>query len=314
MKPGRRTYRFYFDTLPPKRIAEKKDHLYLFFHDIGGEARGKAKVIVHGTKLVKSAPDFQKQKSDCYREQYNWRSYPELGKFYRGKYDRLVPAEAVESNPFVTRSSLNGKYEKAYLGDITWKYDRLADESFAQPGAKLAGSAEVTVPEKPVADQKGGYYVYRRNFRFDPKAGEAVYLKIGDLADSAEIYLNGKRIGTQSSVRKRHEWVLENGSRQTNTWGKPVREVVKFQHFERMAIPCPFNPADLPDAEVMMLPIYNGEYAWNYVYDVTDALKPARTRSPCGCTAIRSRDGGSTAIPRTAPTATNSASSAMSSC
>ncbi len=274
MKPGRRTYRFYFDTLPPKRIAEKKDHLYLFFHDIGGEARGKAKVIVHGTKLVKSAPDFQKQKSDCYREQYNWRSYPELGKFYRGKYDRLVPAEAVEGNPFVTRSSLNGKYEKAYLGDITWKYDRLADESFAQPGAKLAGSAEVTVPEKPVAGQKGGYYVYRRNFRFDPKAGEAVYLKIGDLADSAEIYLNGKRIGTQSSVRKRHEWVLENGSRQTNTWGKPVREVVKFQHFERMAIPCPFNPADLPDAEVMMLPIYNGEYAWNYVYDVTDALKP----------------------------------------
>ena len=109
-----------------------------------------------------------------------------------------------------------------------------------------------------MADQPGGYYLYKKNFNFTPKAGEKVYLRIGDLADSAEIYLNGERIGTQSGARKRHEWVLENGSRQTNTWGKPVKEVVKFQHFERMGIKFPFNPADLPDAEVMMLPIYTG--------------------------------------------------------
>ena len=273
LKPGRHTYRFYFDTLPPKRLAARQDNLYLFLHDMGGETHGKAKFILHGTRLVKSVPDYREEKNRVYRDQYNWRNYPELGRYYRGNYDRLVPAEAVEGNPFVTRTSLDGTFEKAYLGDITWKYDKLADTSFADPAKKLADASAVTVPEKPAADRKGGYYVYRRDFRFEPKAGGKVYLKIGDLADTAELYLNGKRIGTQSSVRKRHEWVLENGSRQSNTWGKPIGEVVKFQHFERMGIPCPFDPADLPEGEEMMLPIYTGEYPWNYVFDVTDALK-----------------------------------------
>ncbi len=274
MKPGRRTYRFYFDTLPPKRVAAKNDHLYLFLHDIGGEAQGKAKFTLHGTRLVKPSPNFREEKSTCYREQYNWRNFPDLGKFYRGKYDQLVPAEAIEANPFITRTNLNGSFEKAYLGDLTWKYDALADAGFAVPGAKLENMVTVSVPEKPVADQKGGHYIYRKTFPFPTRAGEKVYLRIGDLADSAEIYLNGKHIGTQSSVRKNHSWVLENGSRQSNTWGKPVREVVKFQNFERVGIPSPFNPADLPDAEVMMLPIYSGEYPWNHVFDVTEAIQP----------------------------------------
>lgn len=273
MKPGRRAYRFYFDTLPAKRLKANRDHLYIFLHDIGGESKGKAKVRIHGTRLVKNAPDYTQQKNACYREQYNWRNYPELGKFYRGKYDRLVPAEALDANPFVSSVSLNGEFQKSFIGDITWKYDQLTDTSFARPGEPLKAAKRVTVPEAPVADQPGGYYLYKKNFNFTPKAGEKVYLRIGDLADSAEIYLNGERIGTQSGARKRHEWVLENGSRQTNTWGKPVKEVVKFQHFERMGIKCPFNPADLPDAEVMMLPIYTGEYPWNYAFDVTDALK-----------------------------------------
>ena len=85
MKPGRRAYRFYFDTLPAKRLKANRDHLYIFLHDIGGESKGKAKVRIHGTRLVKSAPDYTQQKNACYREQYNWRNYPELGKFYRGK-------------------------------------------------------------------------------------------------------------------------------------------------------------------------------------------------------------------------------------
>jgi len=270
---GRKHYRLYLDWVPEARAKGGKDHLYLFLHDMGGDSRGTAKLTSHESKLVKTAPDWRNEKIACYKEMFEWRNIPELGKYYLGKYDLILPAAAVENNPFVSKISLNGDYQKAFIGDITWKYDQLADKSFAAPGKSLTGAKTVTVPEPAVEDQTGGHYLYKKDFQFAPSGREKVYLKIGDLADSAEIYINGQFAGTQSSVRKRHEWVLKNGSRQANTWGKPAKEVAMFQHFERCGIPFPFDPAAMSDEDVFMLPIYTGEYPWDYVFDITGLLK-----------------------------------------
>ncbi len=273
IRERRHTYRLYFDTLPPKRMAGKTDHLFIFLHDIGGDSKGSAKLKIHNTRLVKSTSNWEQEKNACYKVQYKWREFPELGQYYRGKYDLLVPKSFVEANPFISTLSLNGGFEKSFIGDITWKYDKLMDLSFAQPGKKLENARTVQVPEKPVADQKGGYYIYKKEFNLQPAADGKVYLQFKDLADSAEIFLNGRRIGTQSSVRKRHEWVLKNGSRQSSTWGKAAKEVARFQHFERCGIEFPFDPAAMPDDDVMLLPVYTGQYDWDYVFDVTGAAK-----------------------------------------
>lgn len=272
MKTGRNIYRYYLDTVTAERVKSGNDHLYLFLHDYSGKSRGQCTVKITRIALMPQTADWKQDKILTYSRQYNWRKFQDLGQYYRGKYDRLVPWSEFADNPFLRRISLNGEWRKKYYGEKTWKYDFLKDISFAAPEVKLEGAGTVTVPEPPVEDQAGGHYWYKREFTFDKSSSEGVYLRFEDLADSAEIYINGQWIGTQSSVRKRHEWITVDGSRHTVTSGKPVKEVVKWQHFERCGIKCPFNPADMPDADEMLLPVYTGQYEWPYVFDITSTL------------------------------------------
>ena len=272
MKAGRNIYRFYPDTVTADRIKSGNDHLYLFLHDFSGKSRGQCTIKITRIALMPQTADWKQDKNAAYSWQYNWRKFQDIGQYYRGKYDRLVPWSELADNPFLRRTSLNGEWQKKYYGEKTWKYDFLKDFSFAAPGGSLEGSSTVTVPEPPVEDQTGGHYWYKREFTFDKSADASIYLRIEDLADSAEIYINGRWIGTQSSVRKRHEWIIIDGSRHTVTSGKPVKEAVKWKHFERCGIKCPFNPADMPDDDAMMLPIYTGQYEWPYVFDITNAV------------------------------------------
>lgn len=273
MKQGRHKYRFYLDCMPKERMDKNEDSLYIFIQDTGGLSKGDANLKIYDTKLVKSNPNWINEKNECYRIQYNWRKLPEVAKYYRGKYDLVVNENEVLNNPFFSKVSLNGDYQKSYIGDVTWDYQKLSDDSFAKADTKLENAQIVSIPEKETPNQSGGHYLYKKDFKLDYKAGDKVFLKIGDLADSANIYINGELVGTQSSVRKRHDWMLRNGSRQSSTWGKPTKEVMKFQHFERCGIKFPFDEKTIPDDEMLMLPIYMGEYEWNYVYDISDYLK-----------------------------------------
>jgi len=273
MKPGRHLYRFYLDTITRDRLEKQRDNLFLFLHDYAGKGRGQATAIIYGITIKPSVPGWSKEKNACYAKQYDWRQFQELGKYYRGKYDQLIPWAELADNPFMQRQSLNGKWAKRYCGDKTWDYQFLENKSFAAPGQSLEQAGTVVVPEPVKADQNGGHYLYKRDFDLVKKDGSRVFLRIDDLADSADVYVNGQWIGTQSSVRKRHEWILENGSRHSNTWNKPVKEVVKWQHFERCGIKCPFDPAAMPEGDTMMLPIYTGEYSWPYAFDITDAVR-----------------------------------------
>lgn len=273
LKAGRRKVRFYLDELPDKAKNNPKYHLFLFLHDMGGKSRGEATLRIFNTRFVKSAPGWEKEKSDAYREQYSWRKFPELGKFYRGKYDRLVPAAAVTGNPFVETISLNGEFEKSHVGDLTWNCRELLNYAPAAPGVPLAGAKKVRVPEPETPDQPGGHYWYKRNFNLRKPAEGRVFLQIKDLADTAELFVNGERVGTLTCARRRNDWILTNSSRQTHLWGKPAREMMKFQHFERCGIAFPFDEKAIPDEDVLLLPILTGKYPWEYVYDITDLVK-----------------------------------------
>lgn len=273
LKQGRQMLRFYLDELPDKVRNNPAYHLYLFLHDMGGKSRGNATLKIFNSKLVKSAPNWEQEKTDCYRTQYNWRKFPDLGKYYRGKYDRLIPAAAVTASPFIKMISLNGEFDKSYAGDLTWKYDQLLDDTPARPGTPLADAKKVQIPEKAVPDQPGGHFWYKRSFNCPKPDGGKVYLQFKDLADSAEIFVNGERVGTQTNARRRNDWMLKNSSRQTQLWGKPAREMMKFQHFERCGIAFPFDEKAIPDEDVLLLPIMTGAYPWNYVYDITDLVK-----------------------------------------
>ena len=162
LKAGRSKVRFYLDELPDKAKDNPKYHLFLFLHDMGGKSRGKATLRVFNTRFVKSAPGWEKEKSDAYRAQYNWRKFPELGKYYRGKYDRLVPAAAVTGNPFVETISLNGEFDKSFVGDLTWNYGRLLNDTPARPGSPLARAKKVQVPDGSICRSK--IWRIRRNF------------------------------------------------------------------------------------------------------------------------------------------------------
>ena len=273
LKGGAQTLRFYFDELPDRAKNNPDYHLYLFLHDTGGDSKGSAKFKMVNSRLVKSAPNWEQEKTDCYRTQYNWRKFPDLGKYYRGKYDRLIPAAAVTASPFIKMISLNGEFDKSYAGDLTWKYDQLLDDTPARPGTPLADAKKVQIPEKAVPDQPGGHFWYKRSFNCPKPDGGKVYLQFKDLADSAEIFVNGERVGTQTNARRRNDWMLKNSSRQTQLWGKPAREMMKFQHFERCGIAFPFDEKAIPDEDVLLLPIMTGAYPWNYVYDITDLVK-----------------------------------------
>lgn len=273
MKTGLQTYRFYLNNLTDGFVWSDQYHLYLFLHDFNGKARGACTVKINRIALYPQTSDWKEQMTAFYRKQYELKDYPDLGQYYRGKYDLLTDWDALNLNPALVRQSLDGPWQKAARGDRTWDYAYLKDTAFAAAGIPLAEAQTVQIPEPASENQTGGHYEYKRTFTLQKKNGDRVYLRIGDLADSADVYINGERVGTQSSVRKRHEWVIRNGGRNTITWEKPVREVIKWQHFERCGIACPYDATRIPDDDEIMLPIYTGQYDWPDAFEITNAAR-----------------------------------------
>lgn len=277
MKKGRQTYRFYLDVLSKNRPSAGKDHFYLFLQDLGGGARGKAEVKISRVALHPAEPGWEVAKRTAYAGQYAWPKMEDIEDAYYEDFSRAVIWKQVDSDPFLQRLSLDGAWTRKDFGEKTWDPGFLRDGQFARDDLKdKEGWKEVQVPEPMEPDQVGGHAWYRKEFtlpRDFPKG--RVFLRFDDLADDAAIYLNGKRIGTQASTEKRLDWVVENGARSLQ--GKPVKETVTWQHFDRCAIPFPFDAAAIPsDTNRLILPIYSGEYAWPYAYDVTSALLPGR--------------------------------------
>ncbi len=273
VKPGPYKYRFYLDNLLESRLKSAGDHLYVFIHDSGKGEQGQAKLTIKGLSLKPQSPNWAAEKGAFYFEQYAQKELRELGPLYRGEYSRLVAWEPLRSNPSAKETSLDGAWRKRYAGDWTWNYAALKDDSWAAPDFNDASWETVKIPEEAVEGQKGGHYLYRRKFNFETKPGAKVYLRFDDISNYADIYVNGKKASSQTSVRRRHDWNVEGGSRAGGNAGKSLKEMLAWRIFDRCGIPCPFDLSAIPEGESsLMTPIYTGEYQWPMASDISDLL------------------------------------------
>lgn len=277
MVTGKQSYRYYLDVLTEERANAQTDHLYLFLQDLGGSARGKATVKITKVSLHLPEKGWEEQKKKTYATQYQWPQHENIEPLYYEDFARAVDWASVASDPFLQTLEVTGTWKKKSFGEKTWDYAFLADRQYAQADYATASDwKEVTVPESPVTDQVGGHDWYRKEFVLpsDFPAGR-LYMRFDDLADDAQIYVNGQLVGTQASTEKRLDWVVENGARAL--LGKPVKQTISYQHFDRCNIPFPFDIAAIPEGKNrLILPIYSGQYEWPYAYDVTGLLKPGK--------------------------------------
>lgn len=278
LESGSHTYRFYMDGISAKRLAAGKDNLYLFIQDLGGAARGSAVIKIKKITLVPPSANWQKEKQQIYAAQYHWPKIEKIEPLYYEHLDNIVTWNQIDSTPGARQFSLNGDWKKSYFGEKTWNYAFLADVQPAKPEFDVSSWSSVSVPEPAVAEQKGGYYWYRRTFELpDGFTKGKTYLRFDDLADDGQIYINGTLIGTQTSVSKRLDWVAQNGSRFPFMVNVPIKKAMTWRHFDRCQIPFPFDSASIPDdANRLIMPLYSGEYYWPYAYDITSVLKPGK--------------------------------------
>ncbi|MFA6962553.1 MAG: hypothetical protein WC205_17485 [Opitutaceae bacterium] len=281
LRVGEQAYRFYIDGITAKRAVAKRDHLYLFLQDMGGAARGDATVAITKVVLCPPVAEASKEKREWYARQYAWPTEEQLQapeSLYYEDWSRGVEWSQVSGNPRLQWQSLAGEWSKQSFGEKTWDYAFLADTSYANAGFDAAKWPVVSVPEPVVEDQAGGYFWYRREVELPASMlGGKVYLRFDDISEDARIYVNGQLAGTQASVEKRYDWVAENGSRNANRFGVPVKKAITWQHFDRVGIPFPFDAAAVPENALrLVLPIYSGEYHWPLAYEVGDLLKPGK--------------------------------------
>jgi len=273
VKEGLFHYRFYLDALLESRASNPNDHLYILLHDSGKGEQGKATATISKLSLLPQTESWEPEKEASYDRQYDHKELKSLGNLYRANYERLVSWEAAKENPSSKTISLDGAWQKTYAGDLTWDYKALADSSWSTPDFKPQGWETVKVPEEPVEGQKGGHYLYRKTFSFSKRPGAKTLLRFEDISNYAEIYVNGRKASCQSSVRRRHDWVVEGGSRAGGNAGKNVKEMLAWRNFERCGIPCPFEKSSMPDGELsLLLPIYTGEAPWPMASDIGDLL------------------------------------------
>ena len=102
-------------------------------------------------------------------------------------------------NPFVETISLNGEFDKSFVGDLTWNYGRLLNDTPARPGSPLERAKKVQGPEPETPDQPGGHYWYKRDFDLRKPASGRVYLQIKDLGYGGA--LHQRRTGRHAHLR-----------------------------------------------------------------------------------------------------------------
>lgn len=278
MIAGEYVYRFYIDGLWAERVAQKRDHLYLFFHNLGGKPLGDAEIRVKSVALCPPVANWHEEKRAAYAKQYKWPEIKKIEPLYYEELGRAMRWEEVSGSPLLSVLPLDGTWKKKFFGERTWDYAFLGDYSPAASDLSEADWSAVSVPEAQVPDQTGGHYWYRKEFDLPAdQVGEKIFLRLDDIADEARIFLNGSLVGTQTPVEKRQDWVVENGSRVGMMLGVPVKKALNWKNFERVGIAPPFDPKAIPENENrLILPIVTGQYDYPLAYDVTGLVKPGR--------------------------------------
>jgi len=273
MRKGKAEYRFYLDKIPKEMAKDEKYRLYLFIRDDRKNEPAKASMTVRKISVHPQTANWTAECDAFYDIQYGRKDMRDLNGVYRASYENLVPWDAVKSNPSSVAISLDGPWKKKFMGDLTWNYAALKDASWAEPGFNDASWEEARVPEPQLEDQKGGHCLYRKKFKLDLAASAKAYLRFDDVSQYAEIYLNGRKVSCQSSAKRDSAWVIEGGSRSKETFGKPLKELLGWQSFERCGIPCPFDKNAIPEGEkALLLPLYSGERKWPFAMDASGFL------------------------------------------
>lgn len=273
---GRQTVRIWLDRQPVRPPGARPDHLYLMLHDLGGEARGEAVVRLHGVRLLPGTGDWRAEKRAAYARQYRHPAFPRDEAVYRERLERAGSWAVAASAPGLRRATATA-WRRHDAGERSWDAAFLADTAFAAPGFDDAAWKPVDVPEALSDDQRGGHRLYRAVFDLPEGPRGRTWLRLDDICDWAEVWLNGVPVGTQTSVNKRLDWVVPEGSRFPFMAGKSAKQAMTWRHFDRCGIPWPFDSAAIPDdAQRLVLPLGWGAIDWPLAYEVGDVARPGR--------------------------------------
>jgi hypothetical protein len=274
VRKGDAEYRFYLEDISGALANAKDCHLYLFLRDNGRQEPCAATATITRVSVHSQTPNWMAESDAWYENQYQHKPMRDLSGIYRASYDNLVAWDAIKSNPASRRLTLNGPWKKKYLGDLTWNYAALQDKTWAAPDFDDSTWQQTQVPEAPVENQTGGHYIYRKKFTIARNAAARTYLRLDDVSEYAEIYVNGRLVCCQTSATRTSAWVVEGGSIHKTTFGMGIKQVLAWQNFERLGLPCPFDKSAIPDDErILLLPLYHGQDQWPLAMDIGSFLR-----------------------------------------
>jgi hypothetical protein len=273
---GRQTVRFWLDRQPMRSPGARPDHLYLMLHDLGGETRGEAQLRLHSIRLLPGTGDWRAEKRTAYARQYRHPAFPRDESVYRERLERAGPWAVAASAPGLQRATATA-WRRHDAGERSWDAAFLADTAFAAPGFDDTAWKTTDVPEPLSDDQPGGHRLYRAIIDLPEGPRGRTWLRLDDVCDWAEVWLNGVPVGTQTSVNKRLDWVVPDGSRFPFMAGKSAKQAMTWRHFDRCGIPWPFDSSAIPDdAPRLALPLGWGRIDWSLAFDVSDVARPGR--------------------------------------
>lgn len=273
---GRQTVRIWLDRQPVRPPGARPDHLYLMLHDLGGESRGEAVVQLHGIRLLPGTGDWRAEKRTAYARQYRHPAFPRDEAVYRERLERAGSWPTAASASGLQRATATA-WRRHDAGERSWDAAFLADTAFTAPGFDDSSWTSIDIPEAPADDQPGGHRLYRAVIDLPEGPRGRTWLRLDDVCDWAEVWLNGIPVGSQTSVNKRLDWVVQDGSRFPFMAGKSAKLAMTWRHFDRCGIPWPFDTAAIPDdAQRLVLPLGWGRIDWPLAFDVSDVARPGR--------------------------------------
>ena len=274
MEAGPHTYRFYFDNIRDE-AGGQDPHAYFTLHDPGKSAPPESATIkISRIAILPPVPDWREEKVKAYSRQFHWPEGDKSEPLYAEKFDLGVDWAKLSSSPLADRLSLDGSWKKKYFGEKSWDLEFLAATRFAKPDFDDSSWEKVTVPEPAKPDQEGGYYWYRHTVDITKDLlKKRLFIRFDDLASDARIYVNGQWVGSQTSVEKQVNWMVDRGSARNGGKGKSLKELIQWSIFTRCDIPCPFKAEDIPDGrDRLALQMHYGEFQWPLAYEVTPFL------------------------------------------
>ncbi len=281
LQKGKQTYRIYLDNISPLFLNEPR-HLFLQIANLGGAtgpSLGQADIRISAVSLHPTVANWEDEKRAAYAAQYDWPRVDAIEPLYYEHEEKGVDWAPLASSPQLQPLSLNGGWKKKNFGEKTWDPAFLADEEYAQPAFDDANWDETVVPEPATPDQPTGYVWYRRSFTLPPALAGEYVLRLDDLADDGEIFLNGHRVGTQTSTENMFSWLtpkLRRGD-ENKSKGKSMLEYWEGQFTKFPGGQFPFDVSAVPtNAERIYIPMHFGNFPWPLAYRVTDLVKPGQ--------------------------------------